>query len=79
MATRDELDEAQALYEEAVAMYEAAKAEFDALNKAFRDRICVGDLPTEADLTEEERTRARLFFTRVQLIAALAAELALAR
>ncbi len=67
MPTREELDEAQALFDEAVARYEAAKAEFDALEILIQRTLRNGGAPTHRDLIDEERARAKLYLARLRL------------
>ena len=67
MATRKEFDEAMRLYDEAMAVYEAAKAEFEALEQKIKERHATGKELTGAEVLEEERVRASLFFAQVRL------------
>ena len=67
MPTREEIQAAQALYDEAVAMYEAAAEEFAALEKVITEALRGGRRPSDADLKEEDRLRAKLSIARYQV------------
>jgi hypothetical protein len=48
-------------------MYEAAKADFEALQTTIRETLNACRAPTAAEISEEERGRAKLFVARVRL------------
>ncbi len=63
MPTRDEFDEAQALFDETIALYEAAKAEFETLKAKIRGRF-----RTNVDYESLELVQRKLFRTRARLM-----------
>jgi hypothetical protein len=67
MPTREEIHAAQTLYDEAVAMYEAAAEEFAALEKVITEALRGGRKPSDADLKEETRLRAKVSIARYQV------------
>jgi hypothetical protein len=63
MPTRDEFDEAQALFDETIALYEASKAEFEIVQAKIRGRF-----RTNVDYEALELVQRKLFRARARLM-----------
>lgn len=63
MPTRDEFDDATALFDKAVAMYEAAKVEFETLRRKIRSEI-----RENVDYQALELAQWKLFKSRARLM-----------